>query len=463
MNKLNPRRPALRIAALACAGWLVWMLGPTIAGAQATAPVPVKKDVVVDAPAAAASGASAAVPAGVAVAAPFELKDKAPANVTPAAQRREIFGAALADVGLQLLRQSAKADGSALANRVASPYGIAATLGMLHAGAAGETAAELAAVLEARGAGGRLMTASLRDLTVAVKGDESSRWISANRVWVGAGQAKALAPAFVKVLKDDFKSDGALVDFNGKPEQARETINQWVQESTGKLIPEVLGPGAVKPSTKLVLTNANYFRGAWATPFEKAETRDEVFFGEKEQRKVPTMHQTLAVREALVDNVYVLELPFDGGAFSLLLAMPPRGHTIQALESDLQGADVAAWIASTKPTRVTLSLPRFEVKPAAVSLNDTMASLGITQAFSEQADFSGILGTRDLKLDGIFHSAAIKVDESGTVAASATAAVVASKSMSLPGPQRSFNRPFLFVLVHKPTGTPLFMGRVAMP
>jgi serpin B len=458
MHSPTLRRSGLWVAMATCFSALAMVVGLDSAGAQTPVEVPVKKDIVIDAAPAGAAVLTPTTQASEPAATPFELKERAPANVVPVAQRREVFAASLADLGLHMLRQSA-----AQANKVSSPIGVAMTLGMLHAGAAGETAAELAAGLESRGAGGRLMRSSLRDLVGAVKADESARWMSANRVWVGTGSAKALSPGFIKSLKDDFGSDGAILDFNGKSEASRAAINQWVQESTNKLIPEILGPGAIKPTTKLVLTNANYFRGTWVTPFDRAETRDEMFFGEKEQRKVPTMHQTLTVREAQVDNVYVMELPFEGGNFSLMLAMPPRGHTVQALEADLQGADVTAWLANLKPARITLALPRFEVKPDAVSLNDAMAALGIKLAFSDQADLSGILGSRDLKLDGIFHSAAIKVDESGTVAASATAAVVASKSMSLPGAQRSFNRPFLFTLVHKPTGTPLFMGRLAMP
>lgn len=463
MHSPTLRRSGLWVAAATCFSAMAMVVGLDSAVAQTPVEGPVKKDIVLDAAPTAPVGSTPTTPAGEPAAAPFGLKERVPANVVPVVQRREVFAASLADLGLHMLRQSARAEGAAQANKVSSPIGVAMTLGMLHAGAAGETAAELAAGLESRGAGGRLMRSSLRDLVGAVKADESARWMSANRVWVGAGAVKALAPGFIKSLKEDFGSDGAILDFNGKSDASRAAINQWVQERTNKLIPEILGPGSIKPTTKLVLTNANYFRGTWITPFDRAETRDEMFFGEKEQRKVPTMHQTLTAGEALVDNVYVLELPFEGGNYSLVLAMPPAGHTVQALETDLQGADVTAWLANLKPARITLALPRFEVKPDPLSLNDAMAALGIKLAFSDQADLSGILGSRDLKLDGIFHSAAIKVDESGTVAASATAAVVASKSMSLPGAQRSFNRPFLFTLVHKPTGTPLFMGRVAIP
>jgi serpin B len=387
-----------------------------------------------------------------------------PANAPPTAGRRRIAAASMADLGLHLMRQSSLAAGNTKSNTVVSPYSVAVALGMLHAGAAGATAHEISGVFEPTTSAGRLLSSGLGDLPLAVKGDASSQWFAPSRVWVGQGTAKEIAPSFLTRIKATYGADGALLDFSGAPDAARVAINTWAADATQKHIAELLPPGSIKPTSKMVLTNAAYFKGQWATPLDPANTRPAAFRAETGSKDVPTMHGNVAVKEGTIDNIYVMELPFEGGNFSLLLALSPEQHTLQALENDVMGADIAAWASALKPQSVRLALPKFSIKGASQSLNDALMAAGMKSAFGNAADFSGVFKGTALTLDNVFHAAAIDVNEDGATASAATAAITVSKS--LPGiepPLRAFNRPFVFVLQHKPTGAPLFIGRVAQP
>ena len=399
--------------------------------------------------------------------APVHSAAALPVNTPSVTGRRRMAATALADLGLHLMRQSSLATGHApsSSNVVVSPYSVAMALGMLHAGAKGPTATEISGVFEPATSSNRLLASGLGELSQAVKGDADSQWMAPNRVWVGQGAAKTMSPAFLARLKSQYGADGALVDFSGAPEASRLAINSWAADATQKHIAELLAPGSIKPTSKMVLTNAAYFKGQWTTPFDPVNTHPASFAVEDDVAKaVPTMHGIVAAREGTIDNIYVLELGFEGDNFSLLLALPPMGRSLSALESDVMGADIASWASLLKPQRVKLALPKFSIRGASQSLNDALMAAGMKTAFGNAADFSGIFKDTPLTLDNVFHASAIDVNEEGATASAATAAITVSKSM--PGvepPLRAFNRPFVFVLLHEPTGAPLFIGRVAQP
>lgn len=454
------RHSVRRLCVLALAGLA---LTGALSQAQVAAPetpASAAKDIVVDGPASSAAPAAPAVPAVPAVAA---ASQDMPANTDLAQARRRSASPALADLGLHLLRQQARLPGHARSNAVLSPYSVGIALGMLHAGAVDSTAAEIAGVLEPTSSGARLLSSGLGHLPQAIRSDGSSQWFAPSRLWLGRTTARELSAVYAQRLASDFGADGVLVDFD-RVEAARETINGWAGEATQQRITQVLPAASLRSSTRMVLTNAAWFKGRWSAPFPVAGTQVRPFHAEDGTRDVPTMHGVLNAREGVLDNVYVLELGFEGGGFSMLLAMPPRGHSLQALEDDLMGADIAAWTGALKPQRIALALPKFEIQGSALPLNDALRAAGMRQAFGDAADFSGIAQGKGLAVDSIFHSAAIRVDEAGTEASAATAATLVPKSLSLqPAVQRAFDRPFLFVLLHRPTGTPLFVGRVASP
>lgn len=391
------------------------------------------------------------------------LDSPAPASqpTAVAAARQTAMAGHLAELGLALLR----APDAAALNQVVSPVSLASALGLVHAGTAGNTAQEISALIAPATAQG---TAFQRDLPALLRSIlvQAPELASANRIWIEAGLAKALPASYAAAVSQRYGADGMLLSFS-KPEPARHTINGWAAEHTGQRITELLPTRAITPGTRLVLTNALHFRSPWATAFDGAATVDKPFGAEaKTARPVPTMNKRMALRSGVVDNATVIDIPFEGGRFSLTVAMPPKGHTLQAFATDLSGHDVVNWTRQLAPAECVLELPPFKIAPASVPLKPVLQSLGMRTAFSDVADFTPLLGTagKSVALDNVYQSAGIAVDEAGAEAAAATAATGMLKSMARPpAPACAVDRPFLFTITHAATGMPVFLGKVEQP
>lgn len=387
----------------------------------------------------------------------------APAQPAPVlAERQAAIAGNVAELGLALLR----ARDAAAPNQVVSPVSLASALGLVHAGAAGNTAQEISALIAPATAQG---TAFQRDLPALLAPllAQAPELASANRIWLHTGVAKAVPPSYAAAASQRYGADGALLNFAAKPDEARQAINAWAAQHTGQRITSLLPPHSVTTSTRVVLTNAMHFRSPWATAFDGAATVDKPFGANAQTAKpVPTMVKRMVLRSGVVDNTTIIDIPFDGGRFSLTVAMPPEGHTLQAFEADLSGHDVAGWTRRLAPTECTLELPRFKIDPASVPFKPALQALGMRAAFTTAADFTPLLGAagKAVALDNVYQSAGIAVDEAGAEAAAATAATGALKSFPRPpAPSCAVDRPFLFAIIHATTGTPVFLGKVEQP
>ncbi len=375
---------------------------------------------------------------------------------------------ALAELGLDLMRQQSAASGNAQVNAVVSPLSLVNALAMVHAGTAGASSRELAALLGTPAVGERVYTARLPSLLdrLAKPGPTASPFVMANRVWVGDSVLSAVPASYAAGVADRFNADAAVLDFS-QATAARQAINSWVSKKTAKRIPTLMPEGSITPSTKLVVTNAIHFKSKWAEPFDVRKTQMLPFQGlpGAAAKPVATMVDERSVSQATVDNISVLELPFAGNEFSLMVAMPPVGHNLNALEVDLEGLDIASWSSQLKPKTCRLQLPKFSIAPASQPLKASLEALGVKTVFGPEADFSPMLGkaSKGVFLDNVFHSATIIIDEQGGEAAAATGAAVMAKSFSMPAPACAVDRPFVFAVIHKASGTPLFVGKVADP
>ena len=170
-----------------------------------------------------------------------------------------------------------------------------------------------------------------------------------------------------------------------------------------------------------------------------------------------------AQRTGKVDGVPLVEIPYAGEQFSLLIAQLPGGHTLNALETDLSGWNLAEALATLAPARVSLRLPKFRIDPKSVELKGVLQRAGMTAAFSQAADFSGLTGTPAQAVDQVVHAAGIDVDEQGTVATAATGVKLRAKSIEAPLPELAIDRPFVFAIVHRASGVPIFVGKLADP
>jgi serpin B len=286
----------------------------------------------------------------------------------------------------------------------------------------------------------------------------------ASRVWMRADTVDAVPRAYTDRLRQRLGADAGLMPSAG-PEQARQAVNEWVAGRTRGAIAALLPPGSVTPTTKLVLTNAVHFKSPWERPFDVRATAPRPFATPAGPREVPTMVAELPVRRGTVERFEVLELPFAGRTHTLLLAMPPRGEALPTALARVSGLDLAAWPQRLQESVCQLQLPRFKVGARVTALKPALESLGVRQAFTDRADLSPMLGraSAGAHVEEVFHTATIDIDERGGEASAATAATVQAKSFVMPAPACAVDRPFLFAVVHRATGAPLFMGWVSDP
>ena len=358
-----------------------------------------------------------------------------------------------------LYRELAAEDG----NLVASPHSVSVALAMTYAGAAGNTAAEMAAAMHYDLAQGPLHPAfNALDLALSSRGQgaqgadgEPFRLRVVNAAW--AQRDYVFLASYLDTLGLNYGAGVRLMDFATAPEPSRATINDWVSEQTETRIPELLPAGSIDSMTRLVLTNAVYFNAAWQTQFDPDNTASEAFAGVGD---VPTMVQTENHGYAAQDGWTALELPYDGGEVSMLLV---TADDLAAFEAGLDSAVLASILGSLTNTRVEVHLPKFEYKKA-TALVEPLSALGIQDAFSSgAADFSGMNGGHDLFISGVLHEAFIKLDETGTEAAAATAVIVGTTSVPPDPTVVRFDQPFIYLIRDVATGAVLFIGRVADP
>jgi len=351
-------------------------------------------------------------------------------------------------------------------NLVVSPFSIHACMSMVAAGAAGDTERQMVQALAlppdrtARHAA--LAALRTRMDAVGAKGDLTLE--VANRVW--AQKSHPLLPAFVTDIESVFGAGFAPADFAGQAERERGIINAWVEEKTHDRIKELIQPGLLGPDTRMVLVNAVYFYGTWQTPFSKDRTEAAPFHaapGRDIEVDLMQAHlEHLGYHEE--PGLQVCELPYKGREVSMVVLLPASGR-LGALETRLAREGLDAVAGRLRPRTVNVALPRFRIE-AQFGLNDPLIALGMRDAFNPgRADFSGMTGTRDLFVSAVVHKAFIEVNEKGTEAAAATAAVMRLTAMPVAEEPAVFraDRPFLFVLRDRASGSILFLGRVAAP
>ncbi len=366
-------------------------------------------------------------------------------------------------------------------NLIFSPYSVSTALAMTYAGAAGETGARMKRVLHFDLAPARLhpaMGGLERRLLAGQMWRTRPRWRAggwqlhlANALWPAVDLR--LLPGFLAVLRNDYGSTPTLQDFRGHPEQARQNINQWVARQTADKIKNLLPRDVVKPSTRLILTNAVYLKATWIQRFNRRLTRPRPFYPAPGRKiKAPTMFQTGRFGYAETPKLQVLEMTYTGAALSLVVVLPRRLGGLADLEKDLTPANLRQWLSGLKRRKVEVYLPKFKTT-AKFRLKKTLSDMGLAVAFSNRADFSnmsrtGASGGERLKISEVIHQAFIDVNESGTEAAAATA-VVMMKAGAAPGPPPPpppvfrADHPFLFFIRDRRTGTILFLGRVIDP
>lgn len=362
---------------------------------------------------------------------------------------------------INTLGWNALAEMNETGNQLISPLSLAGALSMCCAGAYGNTRAEMARLLSAAPGAPDLIEQweeLTRALTPRKARNDGEKIILESARMAFVAEDYALRGPYV----DDIARMGAQlenVDFDG---DAVARANQWVDERTHGLIPELL-TGPLPEATRLMLMDALYFKAPWQDVFFEQSTTRQPFYAPGGEVEVDMMRR---VRDAAYyedDVLQMITIPYAGREYELLIVLPREGQMDMAQQLMSIGAyDAPALLAARE---VDLALPRLSLEHKD-SLNEVLNKLGVKLAFDPvYADFSGISEGEGLYLSQCLQGVVLKWDEAGTEAAGATAMIMPAKGMVDPPPpaEMRVDRPFFAVVRHAETRVPLFLARVEQP
>ncbi|XP_049421619.1 leukocyte elastase inhibitor-like isoform X1 [Epinephelus fuscoguttatus] len=386
-----------------------------------------------------------------------------------------------------------------------SPFSISSALAMVMLGSGGNTAAQMSEVLcfteaeKPQHAGAQQMqmlqqqqvqtkvplhllkclkTKDCQDdvhagfaqlLSAVNKADAPYALSVANRLY--GEQSYKFVEDFLEKTRKHYSAELESVDFISSPEAARVNINSWVLEKTQGKIKDVLAKGVVDNMTRLVLVNAIYFKGHWNKQFKVDSTRDAQFrLNKNDTKPVKMMRQKSKFPLTYIPeaNCQVLEMPYKGKELSMLIFLPnvmeDSSTGLEKLEKELTYENFVKW---SRPDmmdeiEVTVELPRFKMEEN-YDLKNVLVNMGMVDAFDvAMSDFSGMSPANDLVLSKVVHKAFVEVNEEGTEAAAATAAIMMLRCAIMPATFIA-DHPFLFFIRHNPSMSVLFAGRYCSP
>ena len=357
-------------------------------------------------------------------------------------------------------------------NMFFSSYSISTALAMTYAGAQGRTATQMADVLRFP-VGARASSPDQQQFASAfgelVK-DLNTRGRSgayelavANALWGQKGYG--FLTKFLELVEKHYRGRLNEVDFVGATETARQTINAWVEKETNDKIKNLIAKGVLDSMTRLVLTNAIYFKGNWARQFKEDRTKEAPFtLSGGKKTDVAMMNQTAKFGYMETETLEGLELPYVDDELSMIVLLPKKPDSLGELEKSLTLENLSKWQSKLSKREVVVSIPKFKLA-SQFSLASVLRAMGMKDAFSRNANFSGMNGKRNLAISAVIHKAYVDVNEEGTEAAAATAVTMRLTSIG-PGsrpPVFRADHPFLFLVRDNQSGSILFLGRVMNP
>ncbi len=384
-------------------------------------------------------------------------------ETNPAASQAAVAAAAAGNNAFALdLYRSLAGEGG---NIFFSPYSISGALAMVYGGARENTAGEMKKVLHYTLPDTDLHPA-LNALDQALGKAQSADTFTlktANSAW--AQQGFRFRQDYLDLLARNYGVGVRLADFKDASlrEAARQAVNDWAKQSTEGKIPELIGKNLLTEYTRLILANAIYFKADWKDPFPKEKTSNGPFtLAGGEQVQVPMMRSRTGQYLYFKGQGYeAVELPYKGDRMSMLVLLPEKGG-LSALEAKLDAGLLQAAVAGLKPEGAQIVMPKFKFETSYL-LEKQLPTLGMRDLFDvARANLSGMAepGEAALFVKHLVHKAIVAVDEKGTEAAAATAAIAEVASMPR---QIVLDRAFVFAIRDRETGTVLFVGRVADP
>ncbi len=357
-------------------------------------------------------------------------------------------------------------------NLFLSPYSLSTALGMTYVGAKGATQEQMSQVLHFPPKQDKLHPA-FGQLQEQIDQAQKNVVLSiANALW--GQKAYPFIPAFKEDVRLYYQANLKSADFTNA-EVIRQEINTWVEGKTNNKIKGLVKQGVITELTRLALVNAIYFKGDWANPFTAEKTKPMPFWlNQNNSVSVSMMTQKnyFEYREVEQDNLQILGMPYgtaltrgayDKNNLSMIILLPKKPDGLAQLESSLTPEKLETWLRWLRFQKVNVFLPKFKIN-SGFELSKPLSEMGMPDAFSpDNADFSGIDGTRDLSISSVIHQAFVEVNEQGTEAAAATAVFATTRGLPPPTPEFRADHPFIFLIRHNSSGSILFMGRVVNP
>ncbi|MGD8700241.1 MAG: serpin family protein [Gemmatimonadales bacterium] len=357
--------------------------------------------------------------------------------------------------GFDLLRELNAADPDS--NIFISPLSASMALGMTLNGAAGSTYDAMRATLGFGEMSNEAINQSYRGLIdLLIDLDPRVTFGLGNSIWYREGFP--VEQDFLDTTREYFDAEVAALDFNDPASVG--VINGWVEEKTAGKIDQIIEP-PINPLTIMFLINAIYFNGTWTYEFDPEETEQAPFY-RPDGSTVPIMLMAQETDLAYVNHerYQAVDLPYGGEAFSMTVVLPREEVSIDSLVAELDTEGWESLLADARVTGLELHLPRFKLEYEKV-LNDALKALGMEVAFvGGAADFSRIAVGRELYISRVKQKTFVEVDEEGTEAAAVT--VVEMRETSIPSgpPLMRVDRPFLFAIRERFSGTILFIGKI---
>lgn len=341
-----------------------------------------------------------------------------------------------------------------------SPYSLFVALAMTYEGARGTTALEMQDVLHFP-QNNETSLCSFGRIYNLLNHDKEYILNTANALWIQ--ENGSILEEYIGFLEHYYMAQATNVDFHF-PEDAAQIINRWVDKNTHGKIPDFLTSDDIDPLTRLILTNAIYFKGLWETPFDTEKTQETDFaVSPGESIRVPMMHSSsdLGCNYTETETLQIVELPFQGDTLSMVILLP-KSNDLSGLEEMMTYSDFSAWKTSLSHQKVSVALPTFKLETR-YKVGNYLKEMGMMVPFTGAADFSGMTGSRDLHIGKVIHQAVIEVTEEGSEAAAATSIHMELTSSLQDSISFMADHPFLFFIQHKQTGVILFMGRMQNP
>ena len=345
-----------------------------------------------------------------------------------------------------------------------SPYIISSALSMTYAGAAGKTAKEMESVLQFDPEIHRSMAALMNDINSVPEGTTAIK--TANAIW--PAEEETLLESYRNKVSRFYRAPLTPLDYRHQPEEARTTINKWVEKETQDEIKEMIGEGILNKDTSLVLTNAVYFRSEWMKKFEPGDSRAVPFYATP-SGPVPTVMMTKTesgIRYLKEDSIEIAEIPYKDEKFSMLVILPQEGTDLRKIEKKLDYKKFIEWTTLMSPQKVKLTIPKFKTEQS-IELSEALKQMGITGAFDPgMADFSAMNGKKNMYIGAALHKTFLEVGEEGTEAAAATALIMTKTSLEPDAEdiiEFKADRPFIYIIRNNLTGAIIFIGRCTRP